>query len=726
MNALHKGRQSIVCDRELSYRQLMSYFEYWRLHRDGIESIQLKCDSSPTNACFCIDIPDEWYEGVLCQKDTFVTSKCDKIVLRKEILSLLPNLMFLLISGLDLSEQDANVLDEIVNLRSLHLMETSLMVHQLPKWCNFPHLDSVKLSGVMINNLADVLVHCRNNSNDSTSLSNLVELELNMAGIIDIPGEGICPDCVNLVNLSISGNRISVLSDQTLSGLGSLHKIDLSFNCLTYLPPLIFVHAKQIKNIIISNNQIFILDIAVFRFLNNLTSLDISFNHIIMIEGSLNTLPNIHEVLLSGNNLTTLRSANFQNTPRLETIDVSNNLIDTIDEEAFRGTHLIHLNLSHNKIFQVLDPIMHFNTLSWQSDQGPCPCYEWLGMVESNPHMTWLDISHNEITSIMPGSFVNLCIQNNSYPLLPLPQIWLYIDLGYNKIQNVDMAAFNCLRLIALVMDNYNISLVMASEPLQLVIRGIILANNPLKYVQPGILDTVFNYKYRNTSTNYPTGSTMFDGCLNLAGTNIYHQKNNTWDSWNDDSFNSTHDLLTRPQWLNKDLLSDNIYRLILDDNMITDEMLHDAFSIPSTNTLHENVFVWEIGFRDVYLSGNLIESVHRPWPKPLFNLGLSHNPIKLSTLKEEALIHTPYEAINMQSCGLTEILPVTIVAFEGVGLLDLKYNQISEIYEVYPQLHGNLFIELDGNPLQCNCRMRWLKHRTNTHPFYIFKICLF
>ncbi|XP_071784410.1 uncharacterized protein [Asterias amurensis] len=177
---------------------------------------------------------------------------------------------------------------------------------------------------------------------------------------------------------------------------------------------------------------------------------------------------------------------------------------------------------------------------------------------------------------------------------------------------------------------------------------------------------------------------------------------------------------------------------LYLDDNALTSLFgvffnQSILFELSITNnrltTLHADYFMGLLSLKRLYLAGNQLTSVNMlmfQLVPEIINLDLSQNELQLVDLQDCPLInHT-----NLQDLSLAHNLihdAETILGFcDYLQVLDLSYNLI----QVVPgdSLSGRnralSKLELEGNPLQCDCRLTGLRDWLRNSPPYVEPRC--
>ena len=84
----------------------------------------------------------------------------------------------------------------------------------------------------------------------------------------------------SLQQLDLSYNHIGVLVEAAFDGLASLQTIDLSFNRLAAIPPKIFSTTPNLHTLILANNTLGTIDLDVFSHLTQLQTLNMSGNNL--------------------------------------------------------------------------------------------------------------------------------------------------------------------------------------------------------------------------------------------------------------------------------------------------------------------------------------------------------------------------------------------------------------------------------------------------------------
>ncbi|XP_071790608.1 uncharacterized protein [Asterias amurensis] len=141
---------------------------------------------------------------------------------------------------------------------------------------------------------------------------------------------------------------------------------------------------------------------------------------------------------------------------------------------------------------------------------------------------------------------------------------------------------------------------------------------------------------------------------------------------------------------------------------------------------LHSDYFVGLLSLKRLYLAGNHLTSVNSQMLMPqILTLDLSRNELQLVDLQDCALNLTSLQDLSLAHNLIQDAL--TILGFcDNLQILDMSFNLI----QVVPgeSLSGRnkelSKLELEGNPLQCDCRLKGLRDWLRNNPPYVEPRC--
>lgn len=257
----------------------------------------------------------------------------------------------------------------------------------------------------------------------------------------------------HLINLELSGNMLSIISQNTFAGLeNTLLNLDISYNRLTTITELML---ENLLSLNLAGNQLKRLSSETFKYLNKLKYLNLSSNPLyggfppvfpsslinldishtelkILPTVLLLNLKSLEKIFLFGNQLQEIHESTFQHLYNLTTIDLSYNAIERISIGTFVNLiNLYSLNLCGNKLTLFIGE--HFNT---------------------GTGLEILDLSNNHINQLSPTAFVihprltRLNLSNNKFVQFPSDfikslQFLKWLNLSGNMLHHVHEFAFS-------------------------------------------------------------------------------------------------------------------------------------------------------------------------------------------------------------------------------------------------------------------------------------------
>lgn len=201
-------------------------------------------------------------------------------------------------------------------------------------------------------------IHLQNNSINALSpglFSNLVQLQalylsmnqLTSAWINNSTFKGL----IRLVLLDLSSNRITKLEPQIFSDLSTLQILNLRNNMLETIEADTFMPMQNLHELLLSHNKIRRLDVHSLNGLKVLTLLSIDNNLLTKIHPeTFRNCSSLQILNLNENQLTQIPLA-LKDMRLLQTLDLGENLITSLDEPGFRGLNKVYgLRLIGNQI----------------------------------------------------------------------------------------------------------------------------------------------------------------------------------------------------------------------------------------------------------------------------------------------------------------------------------------------------------------------------------------
>ncbi|KPI93132.1 Leucine-rich repeat-containing G-protein coupled receptor 5 [Papilio xuthus] len=250
-------------------------------------------------------------------------------------------------------------------------------------------------------------------------------------------------DVPNLKRLSFSQNELMEITPDLFTNIEHLEELDLSYNKLTDFNSLDFKFLRNLKRLNLQSNLIKKMPIEVLSPMILLEDLDLSKNGIydlLLQKTESEPFKVVKRLSLSGNRIRSVTKESFPLNNSIELLDLSNNVIEIIEENAFLTcVNLRELNLGQNNItFTFALPpslqiaILKINTL-----------YHWPTFPDG---ITYIDLSYNRLSDMYNENqveFENLEILNIGGNQIKdiniekkLPKLYS-LDISYNLIKDI-------------------------------------------------------------------------------------------------------------------------------------------------------------------------------------------------------------------------------------------------------------------------------------------------
>ncbi|KAB0803691.1 hypothetical protein PPYR_00661 [Photinus pyralis] len=311
--------------------------------------------------------------------------------------------------------------------------------------------------------------------------SDLQILDLSYNEIRLLPEDSGLSRLRRLQQLDLKYNNISEISGEALTGLVSLRVLNLANNKIEMLPQGMFASARELREVHLQNNSLFSLAKGLFHRLEQLLVLDLSGNQLTSSHIDAGTFIGLIRLIvlnLSHNALTRIDGRTFKDLFFLQILDLRNNSIGFIEDNAFLPLYNLHtLNLAENRLntigpllfngLFVLSKLTLNNNLIVSVDSQAfrnCSDLKELDLssnalqdvpdaIQELAFLKTLDLGENQINSFRNGSFKNLnqltglrLIDNNignlsKDMLWDLPSLQV-LNLAKNKIQSIERGTF--------------------------------------------------------------------------------------------------------------------------------------------------------------------------------------------------------------------------------------------------------------------------------------------
>ncbi|XP_076246206.1 uncharacterized protein LOC143186418 [Calliopsis andreniformis] len=377
----------------------------------------------------------------------------------------LSNLLWLVLDNNNFQTIEPTAFYSFYQLRYINLESNRL--HYLPERIFLssvhPELRDVKLGYNFLVAIPEFTFH---------NLTELRSLDLTGNRIKVLSPESIV-DCPNLVTISLAYNRISKMEKNAFYDLPSLRFLHLEFNRLTTLDldaiseiggpdfalnvsynAISLINSEHPMNNLtrldISFNNISHLSADTFYKIPDLRHLDLRSNFIVVLDPGTFGLRHLETLNLQDNKIETLRKQSFHGLESLQQLDLSKNQISLLSTEQFRNLRNLRiLNLSNNKIRSLPRDVFEGTTLEIldlshnKFTVVPSPSFLKVGYTLRNLNLADNFVDHLDSTAYPISQLVSLNLAHNRLTILPDNS---FVSLGkllsLNVSQNILQANF--------------------------------------------------------------------------------------------------------------------------------------------------------------------------------------------------------------------------------------------------------------------------------------------
>lgn len=312
-----------------------------------------------------------------------------------------PNLQVLDASHCEFKEFGSNYLNGVKNLRMLSLAENPITMIDNPvseslvwlniSYCNLNFLRSDTFRNIP--NLVELILRDNKQLTYSTRRETLRHRKLKRLDVtncnLDRPGIHELP---SLTHVQLSHNGIHILPDRIFAKNRPLTHLYLDNNRISHLNKSSFSGLLNLRILDLSNNQLEFIHWSIFRDSMILSVLNLSSNNIKII-GNLTT--SALTVDLSANLISEILANSLINMPKLRTLNLSDNIIETI--VRLESMTMRILELKRNRLVQLtvnmfkgLPEIVKIDVSGNRLTEGPNPL-----IFANNPELKVIQLEDN-------------------------------------------------------------------------------------------------------------------------------------------------------------------------------------------------------------------------------------------------------------------------------------------------------------------------------------------
>ncbi|CAG9784598.1 unnamed protein product [Diatraea saccharalis] len=569
--------------------------------------------------------------------------------------------------------------------------------------------------------------------------------------------------------LDLSENLLQEIPRGALRGHPSLERLHLNKNNIKYIQADAFVAMPALRELHLKNNSLSEMYEGPFWNLPALKGLDLSYNYFQRLQPKmLYNLPALRRINLSNNQITIIDPITFIELPLLEYINISSNALVSIHPATFRNLpNLYEVDASVNKLMEFIPGLPRgLEQLYLQRNQItslPVPPSPDLDL----PSLRTLDISSNGIQKIPHGcmktlhNLRRLYMRRNGLRQIELStlsdlQRLEILDLSDNQILTINPKSFSKLSRLKKMnlhgnsIDNFDFIVIQENPALAM----LDFSKNRLKSISPNMVKKAMDVEIFNISSNSlnelpPTLNMLpklkildasfnnikrFDGNIinNVQTLKEMKMPNNKIVELRAGSFKDIRDLeavdlennqieIVHPKAI---VNLPNLSAIYLSRNRIVD--LPDGVfeNLPKLRIMelqgNRLQFISSRAFENIplvqylNLSNNQLTNIDNSGLRQLISLevlDLSFN--KLTKIDSSSFQHMEWLIeLNLDNNLICHIGGKPFDFMPRLKVLSLRYNKLAYVNEgIFGKLRNNIAIlDIDGNPLVCNCELMWLK----------------
>ncbi|XP_073982739.1 uncharacterized protein [Rhodnius prolixus] len=512
------------------------------------------------------------------------------------------------------------------------------------------------------------------NSDVFIGAESVEELDMSENFLTEMPTAAL-KQFTSLKYLNLSSNLIEKLDNAILSSVPALELLDLSRNNIGNIAPGTFLGLRYLRFLDFSVNTLRTVEDDAFEGLNQLETLSLKDNNILLVPASaLGRLPRLSVLELDFNRVAALGSDILRAVAdRVTSLSLSRNVVRELPSDAFEDfKRLKHLDLSGNLLLSIEmtsftgleETLEHLNLRGNRLSSLPNKPLTLL-------HLQQLDLSHNHITEMARTSF------------LMLPSL-LQLNLSHNlQLSSIPSTLFHPLVRME-VLDLSHTAIKLLSPELLMkttALRSLTLSFNSIQELTESAFQNLRNLSILDLSHNQVTN--IRPGCFSaLTSLRRLDLSGNKLTSFKGEFFVTRRSNGTQLEELN---LSENDLSYLFPSSFRVHPRLKKLSAARNRFSFFPAELIVGLNYlQEVDLGANLLKSLEE------FDFGrlprlivLKLNKNQLDSISETAFHNSTQLQIIDLSGNLLERLGER--TFQGLGrlkLLDLRDNLLTELPE--------------------------------------------
>lgn len=543
------------------------------------------------------------------------------------------------------------------------------------------------------------------------NLHNLTIVDLSYNRIDNIRS-GAFVNIMNIRQLLLKGNTLTSFKGEFFNTGTSLEILDISDNRISYLFPSSFRIHPRLKEIHASGNRLSFFPADVIATLQFLQFIDLSKNQLKIVEElDFARLPRLRTLLLAHNDIDSISEMAFHNSTQLQVLDLSHNKLDRLGERTFEGLiRLEMLNLEGNMLSDLPETIFERTRLQMLENINLASNLFEIAPLKSLQRqyffVSFVDLSHNKIKDIPADDSIMVNIKKLDLSFNPLSEEAIANVLGEPKtVREINLAGTGIstvARLETPFLNHLNLSYNNISTLSEKVFERTTLLE---------ILDVSHN-QLSDTTTSFPKIWSVLRNIqsLNLSYNPITTISQNDFEGLESLRFLSMHNLNECSR------IEKTAFKSVPNLSYL------DAYDYPKLGYLDiqgvlQNLPGLErvnIETKDAAVGSDQLQTVLHSRLQELGIRGPRLRSVSSGTLSG---LKGPNVVIRIRNTSITSLPPALFfpVPRSSQVTLDVTGNQLTtlnpQFMTTYDDRRGDLqIVGLSSNPIVCDCSARALK----------------